>query len=69
MYKLMAIILVALVAIVGLSRHFEMSIGQDYAYVKADYPRFADKAWFDFEVGKRGGLEGVYDNVKEKIKQ
>ncbi|WP_448216133.1 hypothetical protein [Endozoicomonas sp. 2B-B] len=69
MFKLLAIILLTLVAIVGLARNFEMLVGPDYAYVKADYPRFADKTWFDFEVGKRGGLEGVYDNVKEKIKQ
>ncbi|WP_252176932.1 hypothetical protein [Endozoicomonas sp. 4G] len=69
MYKLLAIIFLALVVIVGLSRNFEMAIGQDYAYVKADYPRFANKAWFGFEVGKRGGLEGVYYDFKEKIQQ
>ncbi|WP_062266056.1 hypothetical protein [Endozoicomonas arenosclerae] len=69
MYKLLAMVFLALVVIVGLSRDFEMAVGQDYAYMKADFPRFANKVWFGFEVGKRGGLEGMYDDFKEKVKQ
>ncbi|KEQ19257.1 hypothetical protein [Endozoicomonas numazuensis] len=69
MYKLLAMIFLALIVIIGLSRDFEMAISHEYAYVKADFPRFANKAWFGFDVGKKGGLEGMYNDFKEKMKQ
>lgn len=67
MYKLLATIFIAIILLIAATHTFELHIGKDYVYVKADFPRFADKTWFGFEIGKKGGFEGLIDDLQSKV--
>ena len=66
MYKLLSAIFLILLAAGVLARSFDLSVYKDGYYLRYEFPRYANEAWFEVTLGKRRGLAGVIDEVKNK---
>ena len=66
MYKLLSALFLILLTAGALAKSFELSLYNDGYYLHYEFPRFGNNAWFEVTMGKRRGLAGVVDQVKNK---
>lgn len=66
MYKLLSAIFLLLVVAGVMARSFDLSVYKDGYYLRYEFPRYAKETWFEVTLGKRQGLAGMIDEVKNK---
>ncbi|MFK0573212.1 hypothetical protein [Endozoicomonas sp.] len=66
MYKLLSAIFLILLAAGVMARSFDLSVYKDGYYLRYEFPRHTKENWFEVTLGKRQGLPGMIDAVKNK---
>ena len=69
MYKLLSAVFLILLAAGVLARGFDLSVYKDGYYLRYEFPRYATETWFEVTLGKRQGLAGMIDEVKNKARK
>ena len=64
MYKLLSLIFLLLIILAGSARSMDLSIYKEGFYLRYEFPRFAEKSWFEVEYGSRKGFSGLVDDLK-----
>ena len=63
MYKLISLLFLLLIIVAGSAKTMDLSIDQAGVSLKYEFPRFAEKSWFEFEWDSRTGNTRVRNNL------